>query len=51
MGMPILEDMNGPCRPGAGFINMNISADGTRVSAARRFFCDPHCLVRTSHSC
>src|SRR5258706_9391539 len=37
MGMPILEDMNGPCRPGAGFINMNISADGTRVSAARAF--------------
>jgi choline dehydrogenase len=37
MGMPILEDMNGPMRPGAGFINMNISADGTRVSAARAF--------------
>src|SRR5260370_34882338 len=37
MGMPILEDMNGPCRPGAGLINMNISADGTRVSAARAF--------------
>ena len=37
MGMPILEDMNGPCRPGAGFINMNISADGTRVSAARAY--------------
>src|SRR5258708_1835508 len=37
MGMPILEDMNGPCRPGAGYINMNISADGTRVSAARAF--------------
>jgi choline dehydrogenase len=37
MGMPILEDMNGPCQPGAGFINMNISADGTRVSAARAY--------------
>src|SRR5258705_620665 len=37
MGMPILEDMNGPCRPGAGFINMNIDADGTRVSAAGAF--------------
>src|SRR6201984_1307054 len=37
MGMPILEDMNGPCQPGAGFINMNIDADGTRVSAARAF--------------
>jgi choline dehydrogenase len=37
MGMPILDDMNGPMRPGAGFINMNIGADGTRVSAARAF--------------
>src|SRR5258705_4771694 len=37
MGMPILEDMNGPCRPGAGLINMNIGVDGTRVSAARAF--------------
>jgi choline dehydrogenase len=37
MGMPILEDLNGPCRPGAGLINMNIAADGTRVSAARAF--------------
>ncbi len=37
MGMPILEDMNGPCGPGAGLINMNIGADGTRVSAARAF--------------
>jgi len=37
MGMPILDDMNGPMRPGAGFINMNIAGDGTRVSAARAF--------------
>jgi choline dehydrogenase len=37
MGMPILDDMNGPMRPGAGYINMNIAADGTRVSAARAF--------------
>src|SRR5258705_1155206 len=37
MGMPILEDLNGPMRPGAGFINMNVAADGTRVSAARAF--------------
>jgi choline dehydrogenase len=37
MGIPILDDMNGPMRPGAGFINMNIAADGTRVSAARAF--------------
>jgi choline dehydrogenase len=37
MGMPVLDDMNGPVRPGAGYINMNIAADGTRVSAARAF--------------
>jgi choline dehydrogenase len=37
MGMPFLDDVNGPMRPGAGYINMNIAADGTRVSAARAF--------------
>ena len=37
MGMPVLDDLNGPMRPGAGYINMNIAADGTRVSAARAF--------------
>jgi choline dehydrogenase len=37
MGMPILDDVNGPLRPGAGYINMNIAADGTRVSAASAF--------------
>ena len=37
MGMPILDDVNGPMRPGAGYINMNIATDGTRVSAARAF--------------
>jgi choline dehydrogenase len=37
MGMDILDDVNGPMRPGAGYINMNIAADGTRVSAARAF--------------
>jgi choline dehydrogenase len=37
MGMAILDDVNGPLRAGAGYINMNISADGTRVSAARAF--------------
>ena len=35
--MPILDDVNGPMRPGAGYINMNIAADGTRVSAVRAF--------------
>ena len=37
MGFPIVDDMNGPMRPGAGYINMNIDADGSRVSAARAF--------------
>ena len=37
MGMPILDDVNGPVRPGAGYINMNIAADGSRVSAVRAF--------------
>jgi choline dehydrogenase len=37
MGMPILDDVNGPLRPGAGYINMNITADGTRVSAVSAF--------------
>src|SRR6202047_3378269 len=37
MGMPILDDVNGPMVPGAGYINMNIAADGTRVSAVDAF--------------
>jgi choline dehydrogenase len=37
MGLPILDDLNGPMRTGAGYINMNIAEDGTRVSAARAF--------------
>src|SRR5437667_4304834 len=37
MGMPILDDVNGPMLTGAGYINMNIAADGSRVSAARAF--------------
>ena len=41
MGVPILDDVNGPMRAGAGYINMNIAADGTRVSAARAFL-RPH---------
>src|SRR6201982_168767 len=36
-GIPMLDDVNGPMRPGAGYINMNIAADGTRVSAVRAF--------------
>jgi choline dehydrogenase len=37
MGFAILDDMNGPMRDGAGYVNMNIARDGTRVSAARAF--------------
>jgi choline dehydrogenase len=37
MDIPLLDDVNGPVRAGAGYINMNIAADGTRVSAARAF--------------
>lgn len=37
MGLPIHDDANGPMRPGAGYINMNIAADGTRMSAVRAF--------------
>jgi choline dehydrogenase len=37
MGMPILDDVNGPMVPGAGYINMNIAANGTRVSAVGAF--------------
>jgi choline dehydrogenase len=37
MGFPIIEDMNGPMRPGAGYINMNIGVDGSRASSTRAF--------------
>ena len=37
MGFPMNDDANGPMRPGAGYINMNIATDGTRVSSARAF--------------
>jgi choline dehydrogenase len=37
MGMPILDDVNGPMIPGAGYINMNIARDGSRVSAVNAF--------------
>jgi choline dehydrogenase len=37
MGFALLDDVNGPLRPGAGYINMNIAADGSRVSSARAF--------------
>jgi choline dehydrogenase len=37
MGFPLHDDVNGPMQAGAGYINMNIAADGTRVSAARAF--------------
>jgi choline dehydrogenase len=37
MGFPVIDDMNGPMRAGAGYINMNIAADGSRASSARAF--------------
>jgi choline dehydrogenase len=37
MGFPVVDDMNGPMRPGAGYINMNIAPDGSRASSARVF--------------
>jgi choline dehydrogenase len=37
MGFPVIDDPNGPMRPGASYINMNIAADGTRVSSSRAF--------------
>jgi choline dehydrogenase len=37
MGFPVIDDVNGPMRAGAGYINMNIAADGTRVSSSRAF--------------
>ena len=37
VGMPILDDVNGPMVPGAGYINMNIAQDGSRVSAVGAF--------------
>jgi choline dehydrogenase len=37
MGFPVIDDANGPMRAGAGYINMNIAAEGTRVSSSRAF--------------
>ena len=37
MGLDVLEDMNAPMRAGAGFVNTNITSQGTRASSARCF--------------
>jgi choline dehydrogenase len=37
LGIPILEDVNGPMREGAGFVNMTITPEGARASASRCF--------------
>jgi choline dehydrogenase len=37
MNIPILSDMNGPMREGAGYVNMSIARDGSRASASRAF--------------
>lgn len=46
MGFAIIDDMNGPVRPGAGYINMNIGRDGCgRVRLEP--FCCPISTVQT----
>ena len=37
MGLPLLDDVNGPMREGAGYVNMTVTRRGTRASAARAF--------------
>ncbi len=37
MGVPVLDDVNGPMREGAGYVNMTITRGGTRASAARAY--------------
>ena len=37
MGVPVLDDMNGPMREGAGYVNMTITRQGTRASASRAY--------------
>ena len=37
MGMTVLDDVNGPMREGAGYVNMTITRNGTRASAARAY--------------
>ena len=37
LGIPILADVNGPMREGAGYVNMSIARDGSRASASRAF--------------
>ena len=37
MRIPILRDVNGPMREGAGYVNMTIAPDGSRANAARCF--------------
>lgn len=37
MGIPILDDVNGPMREGAGYVNMSVNRDGSRASASRAF--------------
>ena len=37
MGMPVRDDLNAPMRKGAGYLNLNITRQGTRASTARSF--------------
>ncbi|HLZ83586.1 MAG TPA: GMC family oxidoreductase N-terminal domain-containing protein [Caulobacteraceae bacterium] len=36
-GTPVLEDVNGPMREGVGYVNMTITRQGVRASAARAY--------------
>ncbi len=45
MGMPILDDVNGPMRPGAGYINMNIAAANKEVILAAGTINSPKLLM------
>jgi choline dehydrogenase len=37
MGIPVRDDLNAPMREGAGYLNLNITKQGTRASTARCF--------------
>jgi len=37
MGVPVRDDLNGPMREGAGYMNLTITRQGARASAARAF--------------
>jgi len=50
MRMPILRDVNGPMREGAGYVNMTIAPDGSEPTP-RAAFCAPVSFGRTLPYC